>query len=65
VHDTPISEFLLAALTCISLDAAALGRRLAEVLLATLDRPAGTPPVEPLGELWPLHLVERQSDKSG
>lgn len=64
VHDTPISEFLVPALTCFSLDTTALGRRLAEVLLATLDRRT-TPDVERLGELWPLHLVERQSDKMG
>jgi DNA-binding LacI/PurR family transcriptional regulator len=60
VHDTPISEFLLPALTCFSLDTVALGRRLAEILLATLDRRADPP----IGELWPLHLVERQSDRA-
>ncbi|MBW4022598.1 MAG: LacI family transcriptional regulator [Proteobacteria bacterium] len=65
VHDTPISEFLVPALTCFSLDTAALGRRLAEVLLTTLDRPPRAAPVPPAGELWPLHLVDRQSDKRG
>jgi DNA-binding LacI/PurR family transcriptional regulator len=61
VHDTPVSEFLVPGLTCFSLDTAALGRRLAEVLLATLDRRSGTP----RGELWPLTLIDRQSDKRG
>jgi DNA-binding LacI/PurR family transcriptional regulator len=58
VHDTPMTEFLVPALTCFSLDAAALGRRLAEVLLARLSRGEQAP-----GELWPLHLIERQSDR--
>jgi DNA-binding LacI/PurR family transcriptional regulator len=61
VHDTPVSEFLVPGLTCFSLDTAALGRRLAEVLLETLDHRSA----EPRGELWPLHLVERESDKAG
>jgi DNA-binding LacI/PurR family transcriptional regulator len=59
VHDTPVAEFLVPGLTCFSLDTAALGRRLAEVLLATLRRRGGAPS----GELWPLHLIDRQSDK--
>jgi DNA-binding LacI/PurR family transcriptional regulator len=61
VHDTPVSEFLVPGLTCFSLDTAALGRRLAEVLLATLDPQSATP----VGELWPLQLIDRQSDKRG
>jgi DNA-binding LacI/PurR family transcriptional regulator len=61
VNDTPVSEFLVPGLTCFSLDTAALGRRLAEVLLATLEGRRGTP----AGELWPLQLVDRQSDKRG
>ena len=61
VHDTPVSEFLVPGLTCFSLDTAALGRRLAEVLLATLERRSATPS----GELWPLQLIERQSDQRG
>jgi DNA-binding LacI/PurR family transcriptional regulator len=57
VHDTPMTEFLVPALTCFSLDTGALGRRLAEILLARLQGNAA-----PEGELWPLTLVERQSD---
>jgi DNA-binding LacI/PurR family transcriptional regulator len=58
VHDTPMTEFLVPALTCFSLDTAALGRRLAEILLFRLAGRADT-----AGELWPLTLVERQSDR--
>lgn len=58
VHDTPMTEFLVPALTCFSLDTAALGRRLAEILLARLTGGA-----EAAGELWPLTLVVRQSDQ--
>ncbi|MCB8881449.1 LacI family DNA-binding transcriptional regulator [Acidisoma cellulosilytica] len=58
VHDTPMTEFLVPALTCFSLDTVALGRRLAEILLARLDSKAN-----PAGELWPIVLVERQSDR--
>ncbi|HTH99617.1 MAG TPA: LacI family DNA-binding transcriptional regulator [Acidisoma sp.] len=58
VHDTPMTEFLVPALTCFSLDTAALGRRLAEILLARLAGGANA-----AGELWPLTLVERQSDR--
>jgi DNA-binding LacI/PurR family transcriptional regulator len=65
VHDTPISEFLVAALTWFHLDTAALGQRLAEVLLATLSRRAARLPDQPFGALWPLHLIDRQSDKAG
>ena len=61
VHDTPVSEFLVPGLTCFSLDTAALGRRLAEVLVATLGRAGDSPG----GELWPLQFIERQSDKRG
>ncbi|WP_284945017.1 LacI family DNA-binding transcriptional regulator [Acidisoma cladoniae] len=57
VHDTPMTEFLVPALTCFSLDTVALGRRLAELLLARLGGSADS-----VGELWPLTLVERQSD---
>ncbi|GAB0116729.1 LacI family DNA-binding transcriptional regulator [Acidisoma sp. 7E03] len=58
VHDTPMTEFLVPALTCFSLDTAALGRRLAEILLARL---AGEGAMA--RELWPLTLVPRQSDQ--
>ncbi len=59
VHDTPMTQFLVPALTCFSLETAALGRRLAEVLLARLNHGEyGS------GELWPLHLIERQSDRA-
>jgi DNA-binding LacI/PurR family transcriptional regulator len=60
VHDTPMTGFLVPALTCFSLDTAALGRRLAEVLLTRLRREETH-----LGELWPLQLIERQSDQAG
>lgn len=60
VHDTPMTEFLVPALTCFSLDTAALGRRLAEILLTRLT---GKEPIA--GELWPLSLVARQSDQAG
>ena len=60
VHDTPVTEFLVPALTCFSLDTAALGRRLAEVLLARLKGGA-----DRQGELWPLEFLQRQSDAAG
>lgn len=58
VHDTPITQFLVPALTCFSLDLASLGRRLAELLLRQLEGQGA-----PVGELWPLTLIERQSDR--
>ena len=60
VHDTPMTEFLVPALTCFSLDTAALGRRLAEILLSRLDGSVASG-----GELWPLTLVPRRSDRVG
>ncbi|GAB0112835.1 LacI family DNA-binding transcriptional regulator [Acidisoma sp. C75] len=58
VHDTPVTEFLVPALSCFTLDTAALGRRLAAVLLERLEggAPAGGT------ELWPLDFLARQSD---
>ena len=60
VMDTPVFTLLQPAVSCFTLSVTDLGKRLARVLLSVLSRPP-----EQQGhiqELWPLTLVNRQSD---
>jgi len=62
VQDNPIPEYLSPPLTCFGLDSIALGRRLAEIVLTSLDKSDSKLGKDSDSYLWPLKLIERHSD---
>lgn len=59
--DSALCRYLSPSLTCFDTSPFALGRRLAQVALDQLAAPRATP----TSELWPMKLVERESDPRG
>ncbi|HLM38417.1 MAG TPA: LacI family DNA-binding transcriptional regulator [Microvirga sp.] len=59
----PSCRFLSPPLTCFSLSLKELGTRLGEVLVRTMDRASAKAEREPVRQLWPMTLVEGESDK--
>lgn len=57
-RENPVCEHLDPALTCFRLSLEDYGRRLGELVLERLS-PAPPPPV---GEVWPMTLVPKESD---
>ena len=56
--DNALCRYLHPSLTCFDTAPFALGRRLAELALTRIRSPFGAD----LGELWPMRLIERESD---
>jgi DNA-binding LacI/PurR family transcriptional regulator len=65
VQDNPILEFMSPPLTCFGLNSMALGRRLAEAVLIAIDGKGDAFDQTCISELWPLHLIARNSDSVG
>ena len=61
-RQSPQSRFLLPRLTSFDVDLFALGRRLAEGLLATMPAYRDAYPVGPVQDIWPMPLVPGESD---
>ncbi|WP_319517892.1 LacI family DNA-binding transcriptional regulator [uncultured Martelella sp.] len=61
-RESPVGRFLLPRLTCFRLDLDALGRMLAEMLLSNLPAFAEGYQDVPKNRIWPLELVEGESD---
>jgi DNA-binding LacI/PurR family transcriptional regulator len=63
VVDTPLCRYFSPALTSFRSPLDALGRRLAEMLLASMPAYAGAGGVRVIREVWPMELVARESDR--
>ncbi|TPW31115.1 LacI family DNA-binding transcriptional regulator [Martelella alba] len=61
-RESPVGRFLLPRVTCFRLDAEAVGTRLGESLLATLPAFAEEYAGTPQQIVWPMVLVEGESD---
>jgi len=61
-RESPVGRFLLPRLTCFRLDLDALGRMLGEMLLSKLPAFAEDYKTAPKSKIWPLELVEGESD---
>lgn len=61
-RESPVGRFLLPRLTCFGLDATAIGRTLGEMLLSTLPAFAEFYTDTPRTKIWPMALVEGESD---
>ncbi|MBV9244451.1 MAG: substrate-binding domain-containing protein, partial [Methylobacteriaceae bacterium] len=64
IVDTPLCRYFSPALTSFRPPLEALGRRLAEMLLASMPAYAGAPGVRIIREVWPMELIARESDLS-
>ena len=62
-RDSPQSGFLSPKLTCFSEDLDGLGIALGEALLASMPRYASQFPARTIRKVWPIVLVERESDR--
>lgn len=62
-REGPQAQFLSPALTCFRMSLRDLGMALAEGLLATMPEYAETYPQSATHKLWPMELVEGESDK--
>lgn len=60
--DTPMAAYLSPGLTCFSVDLKRLGERLAEAVLSGMPRFAAEFGGKPIQEIFPLHLIARESD---
>jgi DNA-binding LacI/PurR family transcriptional regulator len=63
ITDTPLCRYFSPTLTSFSPPLEPLGRRLAEMLLASMPAHAGPDGVRVLREVWPMALVARESDQ--
>ena len=63
VVDTPLCRYFSPALTSFRPPLEALGRRLAEMLLAAMPAYAGPEGVRIMHEVWPMELISRESDR--
>lgn len=64
ITDTPLCRYYSPTLTSFSPPLEALGRRLAEMLLASMPAHAGPRGVRVIREVWPMQLIPRESDKA-
>ena len=64
-RESPLSQLFSPKLTCFRLSLRELGISLAEALLATMPPFSSTYPVGVTRRIWPLELVEGQSDACG
>lgn len=60
--DTPMAGYLSPGLTCFSVDLKRLGERLAEAVLSGMPRFAQEFGGKPIQEIFPLHMIARESD---
>jgi len=63
ITDTPLCRYFSPTLTSFSPPLESLGRRLAEMLLASMPAHAGPEGVRVLREVWPMELIPRESDR--
>ncbi|MEJ2002822.1 MAG: hypothetical protein P8X77_15830 [Maritimibacter sp.] len=61
-RDSPQSAFLTPSLTCFREDLDGLGVALGEALLASMPKYARHAPNGAVSKVWPLELVEGESD---
>jgi DNA-binding LacI/PurR family transcriptional regulator len=62
IVDTPLCSYFSPALTAFRPPLEPMGRRLAEMLLASIPAFAGTEGARIIREVWPLELIARDSD---
>jgi hypothetical protein len=62
IVDTPLCRYFSPALTSFRPPLESLGRRLAEMLLASMPAYAGAEGVHIIREVWPMELIPRESD---
>ncbi|RUX42933.1 LacI family transcriptional regulator, partial [Mesorhizobium sp. M4A.F.Ca.ET.050.02.1.1] len=62
IVDTPLCRYFSPALTAFRPALEPMGRRLAEMLLASLPAFAGPEGARIMREVWPLELIARESD---
>ncbi|TIU07700.1 MAG: LacI family transcriptional regulator, partial [Mesorhizobium sp.] len=62
IVDTPLCRYFSPTLTAFRPALEPMGRRLAEMLLASLPAHAGPEGPRTIREVWPLELVARESD---
>ena len=63
IVDTPLCRYFSPTLTSFRPPLEPLGRRLAEMLLASMLAYAGPDGVRIMREVWPMELVPRESDQ--
>jgi DNA-binding LacI/PurR family transcriptional regulator len=63
IVDTPLCRYFSPALTAFRPSLEPLGRRLAEMLLASMPAYAGDKELRVIQEVWPMELVPRESDR--
>ncbi len=63
IVDTPLCSYFSPTLTSFSPPLEPLGRRLAEMLLASMPAHAGPEGVRIIREVWPMEVIPRESDR--
>lgn len=63
ITDTPLCRYFSPTLTSFRPPLEPLGRRLAEMLLASMPAHAGPEGVRVVREVWPMELIPRESDR--
>jgi DNA-binding LacI/PurR family transcriptional regulator len=63
IVDTPLCRYYSPTLTSFSPPLEGLGRRLAEMLLASMPAHAGPEGPQVIREVWPMEFIPRESDK--
>jgi DNA-binding LacI/PurR family transcriptional regulator len=64
IVDTPLCRYFSPALTSFRPPLESLGRRLAEMLLASMPAYAGAEGTRIFREVWPMELIPRESDRA-